>query len=95
MVARMELLWWPAADEVMARLEADETRAGELRAVLRTLGRLERNPYDRRLRTRQFATEPYGRLRSTPTGAGDWHIMWQAGPGPDQITIAFIAETTL
>ena len=91
----MELLWWSAADQVMAQLEADPAMADVLRAVRRTLGRLEQDPYDRRLRTRQFATERYGQLRSTPTGTGDWHIMWQAGPGPKQITIAFIAETTL
>ena len=91
----MELLWWSAADQVMALLEADPARANEFRAVRRTLGRLELDPFDRRLRTRQFTTERYGQLRSTPAGSGDWHIMWQAGPGPDQITIAFIAETTL
>jgi hypothetical protein len=91
----MELLWWPAADQVMARLGADPATADILRVVRRTLGRLEQDPYEPRLRTRQFTTEPYGQLRSTPAGWGDWHIMWQAGPGPDQITIAFIAETTL
>lgn len=64
-------------------------------AVLRTLGRLELDPFDRRLRTRQFVTERYGQLRSTPAGIGDWHIMWLAGPDSDQITIAIIAETTL
>ena len=95
MVAGMELLWWSDAAQVMARLEADPASANVLRAVRRTLGRLERDAYDPRLRTRQFSTERYGQIRSTPAGSGDWHIMWQAGPGPDQITIAFIAETTL
>ena len=76
-------------------MEVDPTRADVLGAVRRTLGRLELDPYDPRLRTRQFATARYGQLRSTPAGSGDWHIMWQAGPGQDQITIAFIAETTL
>jgi hypothetical protein len=79
----------------MARPEADPAMGGVLRAVRRTLGRLELDPYDPRLRTRQVATERYGQLRSTPAGSGDWHIMWRAGPGPDQLTIAVIAETTL
>jgi hypothetical protein len=95
MVVMMELLWWSAADQVMTRLEADPTMAGVLRSVRGTLGRLEQDPYEPRLRTRQFATEPYGQMRSTPVGSGDWHIMWQAGPGSNQITIAFIAEITL
>lgn len=91
----MELLWWPAADEVMTRLEADPATTDILRAVRRTLGRLELDPYEPRLRTRQFSTERFGQMRSTPAGSGDWHIMWLAGPGPNQITIAFIAETAL
>ncbi len=90
----MQLLWWPAADEIMARLEADPTLTDVYRATLRTLGRLERDPFDRRLRTRQFATERYGQLRSTPVGLGDWHLMWMSGPEAE-ITIAMIAETVL
>ena len=91
----MQLLWSSDADQVMARLEADPARADVLRVVRRTLGRLELDPFDPRLRTRQFSTDRYGQMRSTPAGSGDWHIMWQAGPGTDQITIAVIAETTL
>lgn len=95
MVAGMELLWWSAADQVMARFEEDLAMAAVPWAVRRTLGRLEQDPYQPRLRTRQFTTERYGQLRSTPAGTGDWHIMWRAGPESDQITIAFVAETTL
>lgn len=91
----MQLLWWPPADQIMDELEADPLATEVVRAVRRTLGRLERDPYDRRLRTRQFATERYGQLRSTPVGAGEWHIFWLSGPESDEIIIAFIAETTL
>jgi hypothetical protein len=91
----MQLLWWSAADAVMARLEVDGALADVYRAALRTLGRLERDPYDPRLRTRQFRTDRYGQLRSTPVGAGDWHIFWMTGPEVDEITIAMIGETRL
>lgn len=79
----------------MTRLEADPALAGIHRGVLGTLGRLELDPFDPRLRTRQFATARYGQLRSTPVGTGDWYVMWMAGPEPDEITIAVIAEATL
>lgn len=79
----------------MAQIESDPTLADVHRAARRTLGRLERDPYDPRLRTRQFTTERYGQLRSTPIGAGDWHVFWMAGPGADEITIAMLGETVL
>ena len=91
----MELLWWSDADRVMARLEEDPSLAPVLAAVRRTLGRLERDPYDRRLRTRQFTSEGYGKIRSTPTTHGDWWIFWKSGPEPDQITIVTIAEASV
>jgi hypothetical protein len=79
----------------MARLESDESLTHVLRAVRRTLGRLELDPFDPRLRTRQFATERYGQVRCTPVGTGEWRIFWMVGPAPGDITIAFIAETSL
>ena len=91
----MQLLWLPAADQAMTRLEAEPALADVHRAALRTLGRLEVDPFDPRLRTRQFATERYGQLRSTPVGTGDWYVMSMAGPEADEITIAVVAEATL
>ncbi len=90
----MQLLWTLAADEVMTRLECDPTMAGILAAVRRALGRLELDPYERRLGTRQFSTELYGQMRSTPAGVGDWRVIWQVGPGAHEITIVFISETS-
>jgi hypothetical protein len=89
------VLWTLAAAQVLDRIEADPTLMHVLRAVRRTLGRLESDPFDPRLRTRQFATERYGQVRSTPVGVSDWRVLWFIGPEPDQIVIAFIAETSL
>lgn len=91
----MHLLWWRAADETMARIESDASLVHVHRAVLRTLGRLEVDPFDRGLRTRQFVTEQYGQMRSTPVGVDEWRIMWKTGPEADQLTIAFIGELSL
>lgn len=91
----MQLLWWPAADAVLSGLEADLAQTNVLRGVRRTLGRLEIDPYDPRLRTRQFVTERYGQLRTMPVGIGEWRIFWMSGPEADEITIVYIAETAL
>jgi len=91
----MNLLWLPDADLAMKRLEGDRSRSRVHAAVLRTLARLERDPFQPRLLNRQFATEMYGQLRCTPTMLGDWSILWTAGPEPDEITIVYIAETVL
>ena len=91
----VQLLWWHDADRTMTRLEEDPSLADVLLAVRRTLGRLERDPYDRRLRTRQFAREGYVQVRTTPTTHGDWWIFWMSGPEPDEITIVAIAETSV
>jgi hypothetical protein len=90
----VELRWYVAADDVMTRLEGDPGLSKVLKAVRRTLGRMEVGPYDPRLRSRQFSTERYGQIRATPVGVGDWRIMWVIGPEADQITIAFITETS-
>jgi len=85
-------MWWSDADRAMTRLERSPSLADTLAAVRRTLGRLELDPFDPRLRTRQFVTEGYGQIRSTPAGHGDWTVFWKSGPGSNQITIAFIGE---
>lgn len=89
----VELLWWPAADETLTRLERKDdspVRAG----MHRTLGRLELDPFDPRLRTRQFTTEPYGHVRATPA-VEDWFVLWQVGPEAGAIEIVLLAELRL
>lgn len=88
----MELLWWADAEEVMTRLEGDRSLGDVLMAVRRTLGRLERDPYDPHLRTRQFGSDRYGQVRATPTTHREWWIFWKSGPEPDQITVVTVPE---
>jgi len=90
----MQLLWLPEADRVMTRIKADGSLRATHYSVRRILGRLEFDPFDRGLRTRQFSTEMYGQVRCTPV-VGDWCILWKSGPGPDEITIVFVAEAAI
>lgn len=89
-----ELLWWPDAGAAMDRLENDSSASPALAAVRRTLGRLELDPFDRRLLTRQFVTPEYGQIRATPCHFGDWYVLWQIGE-QNTIEIVFVAELAL
>ena len=85
-----ELLWWPAADTAMNRIDAvdDQRRA----AVRRTLARLEVNPLEPRLGTRQFRTPEYGHIRATPCRHEDWYVLWQIGEEAGTVEIVMLAE---
>jgi hypothetical protein len=90
-----ELLYWPAADDHLAMLEADPTRQNELRAVERTLSRLAEDPYDPRLGTTAFRTEQYGGINATPVrGAldADWYVLWQRGAQRNELDIVAIVR---
>ncbi len=78
-------------------MEALERGPGEgtLRAVRRTLARLEADPNEPRLGTRLFVTDGLGHVRATPTGGGDWYILWQTGPAPEAITILHVIELSI
>jgi hypothetical protein len=85
-----ELRWWPAADEAMNRIDAvDDQRR---RAVRRTLTRLEVNPLDPRLGTRQFRTPEYGHIRATPCRHESWYVLWQIGEEAETVEIVIVAE---
>ncbi len=88
------LLWWPDADAAMDRLERDPTLSPALEAVPRTLGRLELDPFDRRLLTRQFTTPEYGHIQATPCRFGDWYVLWQPGE-EGTVEIVIVAELAL
>ena len=66
-----------------------------VRSVRRTLARLEADPYEPRLGTRLFVTDGLGHVRATPTGGGDWYILWQSGPGVGAITILHVMELSI
>ena len=85
-----ELLWWPAADETMNRIDAVDDR--RRRAVRRTLARIELNPLDPRLGTRQFRTPEYGHIRATPCRHEDWYVLWQIGEEAETVEIVIVAE---
>ena len=83
------------AHESLRELEHDRSRRQDLAAVRRVLGRLELDPFDPTLRTRQFITQPLGHIRATPVGYGEWYVFWQLGEEPGVIEIAQIGEVLL
>lgn len=79
----------------MTALESNPTRADSVASVLRVLGRLELDPYNPRIGTRQFQTPEYGQIRATPTGYDTWYVLWQVGPDEHSIEIVHIVELRL
>jgi hypothetical protein len=90
-----ELVFWPAADEALARLEADATHADIVAAVNRTLDRLEQDPFDPRLGTTVFKTEEYENISATPVQVGDWYVFWQRGEPAHTIEVVLIHELSM
>jgi hypothetical protein len=78
----MEIVFTKESDTDYARLErAARTRGSApavaiLQAVRRALGRLERDPGDRRLRAQQWST-PDRQIRMTPCDHDAWVILWR------------------
>jgi len=85
-----ELLWWPAADAAMDRIDAVDDRRKE--AVVRTLARLEADPFEPRLGTRPFQTPEFGHIRATSCRFDDWYILWQVGEAPRTLEIVTVAQ---
>lgn len=90
----MELRWDPLADEQMTRLELAGPSPA-LAAVNRTLARLELDPFDPKLRTRQFVSQHYEHVRPVPTGHNDWMVLWTLGDTDDWILIIAVAPLEL
>lgn len=89
----VEVLFWPAADDTMKRLEG-EPESPTLAGIRRTLGRLELDPFDPKLRTRQFTTDQYGHVRATPA-LDEWFVLWQVGAEEGTIEVVLLAELHL
>jgi hypothetical protein len=90
-----ELLYWPAADEALGKLENDPAMAPARRAVDGTLQRLAADPFDRRLGTTAFMTEELGGVSATPARLDDWYVIWQRGAEQGVIEIVLIHEFRL
>lgn len=92
--ARMpyEILYWPAADEALAKLEADPALARALQAVERVLLRLAENPFNPRLGTTPFQSPEYGGVSATPARFDDWYVFWQRGIEPTTIEIVLVSQ---
>lgn len=88
-----DLRFLPEGDEDMRRLEADPTLERVVRAAHQTLGRLELDPGDRRLRTRQFQTPEFGHVRMTWVGLGEWRVFWQTTDVPNELLVRRVVET--
>jgi len=93
-MSSVDLLWTAEADQEFGALERSPD-ARSLRALRRTLARLEADPFEPRLGTRLFVTEGLGHVRATPTGGGDWYILWQSGPMAGAITILHVVELSI
>jgi hypothetical protein len=82
------------ADDAGAVLDALEVSAKlqpAYRAVIRTLHRLEDDPFSPRLGTTSYITPELGGVNATPTGVDDWYVLWQRGPGARELDILAIA----
>lgn len=90
-----ELLWQPDADRAMTTLESSPNRAHTVTALQRTLGRLELDPFNPKMGTRQFQTPEYGQIRATPTGLDTWYVLWLPGRSDRIIEIVHIVELRL
>jgi len=87
-----ELLYTAEADEALDMLEGDPRMATVLRAVDRTLVRLAADPFNPRLGTIPFITEPLGGVCATSAGIDDWYVIWQRAPEPETIDIIAIIQ---
>lgn len=81
-----ELVFTEEADAALTELERDRGRSRLLREVNHYLGRLEAHPEDGDLRKRGYL----GGAFRIDLDTDDWMIAWEHGPGPDEITIAYI-----
>lgn len=90
-----ELLYWPAANEAMNRLETDPALAPALKAVVRVSKQLSADPFTPRLGTVAFMTEELGGISATPAGLDDWYVLWQRGAEQGVIEIVLIHEIRL
>lgn len=88
-----DLGFLPEADDDMNRIEADPSLTHVVEAVNLTLGRIELDPGDRRLRTRQFQTSGLHDKRMTQVGVGEWHVFWQTTDEPTELVILRVVET--
>ena len=87
-----EILYWPAADEALSKLESDPAMARVLHAVERILASLAEDPFNPRLGTIPFMTEEFGGISATPARYDDWYVMWQRGPNARTIEIVLVHQ---
>jgi hypothetical protein len=87
-----ELVYWPAADDILNELENSPAMTQVLRAVERTLGRLAEDPFAARLGTTPFMTEELGGVNATPVRFDDWYVIWQRGNEATEIDIVLIHQ---
>lgn len=86
------LLYWPAAVEVLDRLERDPAMAEVRQAVERVEERLEADPFSYRLGTKAFITEQLGGVSATPARLDDWYVLWQRGAEQGVIEILLVHQ---
>lgn len=87
-----EILYRPAAEDALDKLEADPAMAGVLQAVERVLARLEEDPFSPRLGTTAFMTDEYRGVNATPAGPDDWYIFWQRAQEPRTIEVILVHQ---
>jgi hypothetical protein len=90
-----ELVFTLEADEVLRHLEDDASATSVLAALRRALGRLETDPFDRRLGTRMFRSAGYEHIRATPVRLGNWWVLWAMGPEGGTLFIVHVGEIEL
>ena len=89
------LLYWPAAEEALDRLEKDPAMVPVLQAVQRTLHKLAVDPFSPRLGTTAFVTQELGGISATPARLDDWYLFWRSGEAPMTIEIILVHRLQL
>lgn len=83
-----EVLFEEAADRALTALEQDAGPAHVLERADAALEALEANPGDARCRRQPYPNGMWD--MSVRTRMDDWLIVWQYGPGENDVTVIYI-----
>jgi hypothetical protein len=87
-----EIVYWPAADDALGKLESEPTLRRALQAVERILVQLAEDPFSPRLGTTAFVTEELGGISATPARFDDWYLLWQRGQESRTVEVVLICQ---
>lgn len=83
-----ELVFSESADETLGALETDPQSVQAVARIWDALEDLAEDPSASSVRTRSYQNGPWGFL--VRDGDEDWLVLWQTGPGADEVTILYL-----